>query len=353
MQITTKRADILKPKIPDNKLSFGTVFTDHMFNMDYKCSLGWFNPRVEPYGPILLSPAALVFHYAQEVFEGLKVFRTADGSINFFRVRDNIKRFNMSCKGVCIPEIDEELFFSALKELITLDKDWIPSAPGTALYVRPVAIATEAAIGVRPSTEYRFFIILCPVGAYYASGFTPIKILVATEHVRAVKGGVGDKKAGANYAGALFATEYAKNHGYAQVLWLDAIERKHIEEVGVMNIFFVIDDEIITPELSGSILPGITRDSVIYLAKKSGMKVTERKISIDEIIQMAKEKRLQEVFGTGTAAVISSVNAIGYNGVDIKIGNGEIGPVTKKFYDTLMDIQYGRVADPANWITKV
>ncbi len=353
MQLTITLADQRKTKPEDDKLGFGTIFTDHMFNMDYAPDKGWYNPRIEPYGPLSMDPATMVLHYGQGVFEGLKAYRNQEGGIQLFRPQENFKRLNYSCRKLCIPAIDESFALEALKELIKLEKDWVPSAPGTSLYIRPTVIATDPFLGVRASHTYRFFIILSPVGAYYPEGFNPVKIMVTREHVRAVRNGVGDTKTMGNYAASLLAGEKAHAEGYTQVLWLDAIEQRYIEEVGAMNIFFVIDDVLVTPELSGSILPGITRDSVIRLAESWQMKVEQRKISIEEVFEAHASGSLSEIFGSGTAAVISPVGQLKYQDKVITIGQGQVGPVAHKFFDAIMDIQYGRSPDNMGWIEPV
>lgn len=353
MEISIKKAESLKPKPDDSKLGFGTIFTDHMFKMDYHPDKGWHNPRIEPYGPLSLDPSTMMLHYGQGVFEGLKAFRTDSDEIRLFRARDNFKRMNRSNHRLCIPEIDEDFAMESLKKLLTLEKDWTPKAPGTSLYIRPTIIAADPFLGVRASHTYLYFVILSPVGAYYAEGFNPVKIWMTREYVRAVRGGLGEAKTPANYAASLYAGNDAHEKGYTQVLWLDGVEQKYIEEVGSMNIFFVIDNELITPALNGSILPGITRDSVIELGKKWGMKVTERKISIDEIIKAHESGKLQEIFGSGTAAVISPVGELKYEDKILKIGDGKVGPVAQKFFDAITDIQYGKTDDPMGWIEKV
>jgi branched-chain amino acid aminotransferase len=350
MNVSVNKAKTLKPRPEDDNLPFGTIFTDHMFNMDYEPEKGWHNARIEPYAPIQMEPSALVLHYGQSVFEGLKAYRTEWGDIHLYRPLENFKRLKRSCRAVCIPEIDENLALDMLKQLLEVDKDWIPSAPETSLYIRPTIVAMDPFVGVRASHTYRFFIILSPVGAYYPEGFNPVKIWVTKDHVRAVPGGVGDVKTAANYAASLYAGEDAHKHGYTQVLWLDGIEHKYVEEVGAMNIFFVIDDEVITPMLTGSILPGITRDSVIQLSKKWGKKVTERKISIDEIIEANTAGKLQEMFGSGTAAVISPVGEIKYGDKNITVGDGKVGPVSQQLYSSMTDMQYGRAEDIMGWI---
>jgi branched-chain amino acid aminotransferase len=353
MQLTIKKAEKLKEHPNDSSLAFGTVFTDHMFNMDYNPEQGWHNPRIEPYGAINFDPSTMVLHYGQAIFEGLKAFNTKSGDIQIFRPKENISRFNRSAHLLCIPELDEAFHLDILKQLIDIERDWVPKAPGTALYIRPTIIATDAYLGVRASHTYRFFIILSPVGAYYPEGFNPVKIWVTKSHVRAVPGGMGEAKTPGNYAASLYAGEEATRNGYTQVLWLDGVEHKYVEEVGSMNIFFVIDDEIITPRLNGSILPGITRDSVIVLAKNWNLKISEKKISIDEVLEANDSGRLQEIFGTGTAAVISPVGELKYGDRVIKIGDGKVGPMALKFFDAITDIQYGRVEDKMGWIEKV
>jgi branched-chain amino acid aminotransferase len=353
MELTITQADHLKTLPDDSSLGFGQLFTDHMFSMDYAKGKGWHNPRITPYQPIRMDPSTMVLHYGQGVFEGLKAYRTAAGNVQLFRPKDNFKRLNNSCRLVSIPEIDEHEAFEALKQLLIMEKRWVPAASGTSLYIRPTIIAMDPFLGVRASHTYRFFIIFSPVGAYYPEGFNPVKIWVSNDHVRAVRGGLGEAKTMANYAASLTAGEAAHAHGYTQVLWLDGIERKWIEEVGSMNIFFVINQEIVTPALSGSILPGITRDSVIALAKHWGVKVTERKISIDEVISAHNSGKLNEIFGSGTAAVISPVGELKYGDQILKIGGGKVGPMAQKLYTAITDIQYGVSPDPLEWVVPV
>jgi len=353
MELTIHKTENLKSRPDDDKLGFGSVFTDHLFNMDYSLDKGWFNPRIEPYQDIQMDPATMVLHYGQAVFEGLKAFRNEAGAVSLFRARDNFKRLNRSSRALCIPETDEDAVYDALKQLITVEKEWVPRSPGTSLYIRPTIIAMDPFLGVRASHTYRFFIILSPVGAYYAEGFNPIKIWVSKTHVRAVRGGLGENKAAANYAASLYAGEQAHKNGYTQVLWLDGVEQKYVEEVGSMNIFFVINDELVTPMLNGSILPGITRDSVMQLGRHWDMAVTERQISIEEVFEAHKTGALQEVFGTGTAAVISPVGELKYDDRVITVGDGKVGAVSQKLYDALTDIQYRRVDDPFGWVEEV
>lgn len=350
MDIAINITDHPKPKPDQTKLGFGTHFTDHMFNMDYTSDLGWQNPRIEPYAPLVLDPATMVLHYGQGIFEGMKAYRTGSGDVQLFRPRDNFTRLNYSARKLCMPELDVDLVLKALKDLLGVEKDWVPSAAGTSLYIRPTMIATDPFLGVRASHTYRFYIILSPVGAYYAEGFNPIKILVTREHVRAVRGGVGDTKTMGNYAASLLAGQKAAEAGYTQVLWLDGVEQKYVEEVGSMNIFFVINNELITPELSGSILPGITRDTVLELAGQWGVTVREQKIAIDDVLEAHSAGTLTEVFGSGTAAVISPVGELKYEENILSIGDGGVGPMAQKFFDAVTDIQYGRAEDVLGWI---
>jgi len=353
MQISITKTDQPKPKPDENKLGFGTIFTDHMFNMDYSVEKGWHNPRIEPYGPLSMDPSTMVLHYGQGVFEGLKAYRNKQGNIQLFRPQENFKRLNYSNRKLCIPEIDEAFALDALKQLLNVEQAWVPSQPGTSLYIRPTIIAMDPFLGVRASFTYRFFIILSPVGAYYAEGFNPVKIMVTRDHVRAVRGGVGDTKTLGNYAASLLAGDEAHKAGYTQVLWLDGVEQKYVEEVGAMNIFFVIDDELITPMLSGSILPGITRNSVLELGQSWGLKVSERKISIDEVMNAHASGHLKEIFGSGTAAVISPVGELKYGDTVITVGDGQVGPLAHRFFDAIQDIQYGAIEGPAGWIETV
>lgn len=342
-------------KLPekDNPLVFGTIFTDHMFIMDYTLGEGWHDARIIPYQPIQLEPSAMVFHYGQEMFEGLKAYKTKGGRTLLFRPDMNAKRTNRTCKRLCIPEIPEEDFIQAIKELVKMDEAWVPKKEGTSLYIRPFIIATSPFLGVRPSSTYKFIIILSPVGPYYPEGLNPVKIWIEDEYVRAVKGGIGEAKAGGNYVASLKAQVKAHEEGYSQVLWLDGIHRKYIEEVGAMNIFFKINNKIITPELCGSILPGVTRDSVIRLCKDWGMEVEERRISIDEISLAHQRGLLEEVFGTGTAAVISPVGHLRWGSQIMQVKDGGIGEVSQRLYNSLTGIQLGDITDVYNWTVEV
>lgn len=341
-----------KPTNPDN-LGFGQIFTDHMFVMYYTEGKGWHDPEIKPYQPITLDPSAMVFHYGQEMFEGLKAYKTEEGKVLLFRPEKNIQRTNVTNDRLCIPQVNEEDILEAIKAIVSIDKDWIPQAEGTSLYIRPFIIATDPFLGVRPSLTYQFIIILGPVGAYYKEGINPVKIWVENEYVRAVKGGTGFAKTGGNYAASLKAQMKAKEKGCTQVLWLDGVERKYIEEVGTMNVFFKINGEVITPSLEGSILPGVTRDSVIELLKSWNIPVVERKITIDEVYKASEEGKLEEVFGTGTAAVISPVGELNWNGKIFSVNEGKIGELSQKVYDYITGIQTGKIEDRFGWIIEV
>ncbi len=337
----------------DNPLTFGTIFTDHMFVMNYETGKGWFDPRVVPYQPLSLEPSCMVFHYGQEMFEGLKAYRADDGRALLFRPDMNAKRTNNTNKRLCIPEIPVEDFIDAVKAVVKVDEAWIPNKPGTSLYIRPFIIATDPFLGVRPSNTYMFIIILSPVGAYYPEGLNPVKIWIEDDYVRAVKGGIGEAKTGGNYVASMAAQLKAHDEGYSQVLWLDGVERKYIEEVGAMNIFFKINGKVLTPMLNGSILPGITRNSVITLCKEWGYEVEERKISVDELYGASVNGTLEEVWGTGTAAVISPVGHLRFQDQVMKIKDGGIGELSQKLYDTVTGIQLGRIADTRDWVVEV
>ena len=337
----------------DNPLTFGTIFTDHMFMMNYETGKGWFDPRIVPYQKLELEPSAMVFHYAQEMFEGLKAYRADDGRALLFRPDMNAKRANATNERLCIPQIPEEDFVQAIKELVKVDEAWIPTKEGTSLYVRPFIIATDEFLGVRPSDTYLFIIILSPVGAYYPEGLNPVKIWIEDDYVRAVRGGIGFAKTGGNYAASLAAQVKAHDEGYSQVLWLHGVQHKYIEEVGAMNIFFKINGKVVTPMLNGSILPGITRNSVIELLKQWGIPVEERKISVDELLEAATNGSLEEVFGTGTAAVISPVGHLRFEDNVIQVQDGGIGPISQKLYDTIVGTQLGRIEDVNNWTVTI
>ena len=336
-----------------SKLGFGKIFTDHMYIMPYNKEKGWHDPRIEPYHSLELDPSAMVFHYGQEMFEGMKAYRAKDGRTLLFRPDRNIARANNSNRRICIPEVPEADFMNALKTLVSIEKDWIPTAPGTSLYIRPFIIATDPFLGVRPSDTYLFMIILSPSGAYYESGLDPVKIWIEDDYVRAVRGGIGEAKTGGNYVASLKAQMKAHEEGYSQVLWLDGVERKYIEEVGAMNIFFKINGKVVTPMLNGSILPGVTRASCLDLCRHWGMEVEERCVSVEELVAAARDGSLEECWGSGTAAVISPVGALRFGDEVMEISGGGIGPVSQKLYDTVTGIQTGKVEDPFGWVVEV
>ena len=338
---------------PEGPLGFGKVFTDHMFIMNYTNGIGWHDPRIVPYQDLTLSPASMVFHYGQEMFEGLKAYKGEDGKSYLFRPDMNGKRTNNTNDRICIPQIPVEDFVQAVKAVVKVDEDWIPTDPGTSLYIRPFIIATEPFLGVHVSETFLFMIIMSPSGAYYEEGLKPVGIWIEDDYVRAVKGGMGYAKTGGNYAASLAAQVKAHDGGYSQVLWLDGVERKYIEEVGAMNIFFKIDGKIVTPELNGSILPGITRDSVLTICRDWGLPVEERKISVDELLEAQKAGKLEECVGSGTAAVISPVGKLRYKDEVMTIGNGEIGEISQKIYDAVTGIQLGKLEDKFGWRVEV
>ncbi len=352
MDITIEEAgeSDLKAKPDESALGFGNIFTDHMFVMPYSADKGWHDPVIKKYQNFNLDPSAMVLHYGQAIFEGLKAYRGDDNKIQLFRPQANLSRMNVSAARMCMAQIDPDLVLRALKKLVLIDQDWVPSAKGATLYIRPTMIASEAGLGVRPAQEYLFFIILSPVGAYYAEGFNPVKIFVTDKYVRAVRGGVGHVKTAGNYAASIMAAMEAKKQGYTQVLWLDAVERRYVEEVGTMNIFFKINGRIITPPLGGSILPGVTRDSVLQITKDWGMDVYERPITIDEVVEANAQGTLEEIFGTGTAAVISPVGEIYYKDQAIRINGGETGETAQRLFDELEAIQYGHKEDVYGWM---
>lgn len=354
IKVNPAKPDQLKEKPTDeSQLGFGDIYSDHMFLIDYVEGKGWFDPRIVPFGDLHINPAAMALHYGQLIFEGLKAYRGRDGSMYLFRARDNYKRFNRSAARLVMPEVDIDLVMEGMKKLILLDKDWVPRSEGTSLYIRPTMLATEPHLGVRSASEYLFFVIIGPVGAYYPEGLNPVKIFVEDRYIRTAVGSTGEAKAAGNYAGSLLAAKEAQEKGFTQVLWLDANERKYVEEVGTMNMFFVIGDEVMTAPLTGSILPGITRDSVIHMVKDWGMKMTERSLSIDEVIAAAKDGTLQEAFGTGTAAVISPVGQITYKGEDHVVAGGKMGELSQKLYNEIVAIQYGEKEDPYGWREKI
>lgn len=338
-----------KAKPDEAALGFGKYYTDHMMIIDYTAGIGWHDARIVPFGPINLHPASVVLHYGTEIFEGLKAYRTPEGKVQLFRPIENVRRMNNSARRMCLPTMDEEMGLEALRAFVELEQDWVPSAPGTSLYLRPFMFASEPNLALHAVKEATYMIIASPVGSYFPNGLQPVKILIEDQDVRAVRGGTGEAKCGGNYAGATRAGERAEQQGYSQVLWLDGVERKYIEEVGGMNAMFQIDGVVVTPALNGSILPGITRKSAIELLTSQGVKVEERKLSIDELIAAAEAGKLEECWAIGTAAVISPIGVLAYKGTEYAINGGEIGPTARKLYDDLTGIQWGRNADPLGW----
>ncbi len=350
MEIERILRDVPKKKPEKGEpLGFGKYFTDYMFTMRYSKAEGWHGARIEPNVPQAFDLATSVLHYAQGIFEGMKAFLLPDGRISVFRPAENWARMNRSADRLCIPPFPEDVAERGLEELLALEREWIPDGPGTALYIRPTIVACDAALGVHASKGYLFFIILSPVGSYYAHGLEPVKLLAEETYVRSCPGGTGEAKCLGNYAASIKAGELAEEAGFDQVLWLDGVEKKYVEEVGSMNIFFVIDKEVVTPALTGTILPGITRKSCLQLLREAGYRTSERRISIGEVAEAAKSGALTEAFGTGTAAVISPVGLIRYRGEDLQVGGGKMGEVAAMLYDRLTGIQTGRLPDPYGW----
>ena len=353
MDIRIEKIATPKQKPDESSLGFGQYFTDHMFIMDYTREKGWHDARIVPFGNLSLHPACTVFHYGAEIFEGMKAYRTADGSIQLFRPEQNFARLNSSAERMRLPLVDEKFALEALTTLIKLDADWVPHAPGTSLYIRPFLFGADPKLGVHSIDRSVFIIILSPVGSYYKEGINPVKIMIETEDVRAVRGGTGYTKCGGNYGASNRAGEKAEQAGYSQVLWLDGVERKYIEEVGAMNVMFKIGDEIVTPALTGSILPGITRNSILQILRDEGANVSERLVSIDELIDALEKGELKEGWGCGTAAVVSPIGQLYYNGKVYTINEGKIGETTQHLYDTLTGIQWGKIADTRGWVYPV
>ena len=346
-------AETRKPLPDPDTLVFGKTFTDHMFLMNYDAGQGWHDPRIVPYGPLSLEPSCMVFHYAQELFEGMKAYRTPEGKVQLFRPMENALRFNSSCERMCVPAIDPDFFVDTVKALVKVDQAWVPNKKGASLYIRPFVFATDPSLGVHASHSYLFVIILCPVGSYYAEGINPVKIYVEDADVRAVRGGTGYTKCGGNYAASLRAGERAEEKGYSQVLWLDGVERKYIEEVGAMNVLFKIDGKVVTPALTGSVLPGITRKSCLELLRDWGVSVEERLISAQELFDAAESGKLEEAWGTGTAAVVSPIGELAMGDKVVTVNGGQIGRLTQRLYDTLTGIQWGTEPDPYGWTVPV
>ena len=353
MEIRFEKTANPKEKVDASEVGFGKYFTDYMFVMDYNKEEGWHDARIIPFGNLNLSPASAVFHYGAEVFEGLKAYKTPEGRVQLFRPKDNIKRLNDSAERICLPQLDEEFVLEALNKFVSIEKNWVPEKKGTSLYIRPFLFATSPELGLHSITDAKFVIIASPVGNYYKEGINPVSIMIESEDVRAVRGGTGYAKCGGNYAASNRAGEKAEKKGFSQVLWLDGVERKYIEEVGSMNVMFKINGTIVTPKLTGSVLPGITRRSCIQLLKDWGYTVEERLISVDEIGEAMKNGTLEEAWGTGTAAVVSPIGVLEYQDKKYEINNQEIGEVTKKLYDELTGIQWGTKEDVHNWCFEV
>ena len=342
-----------KEKPAADTLGFGKYFTDHMFMMDWTEGQGWHDARIVPFAPIAIHPASTVLHYGSEIFEGLKAYRRADGQVQLFRPIENIRRMNHSAERMCLPQIPEELALEGLTEFVKTEQEWTPSAPGTSLYLRPFMFGNDESLGVHAVHNATYVIIASPVGSYYKEGINPVKIMIETEDVRAVRGGTGEAKCGGNYAASNRAGKRAEEKGYSQVLWLDGVHRKYIEEVGAMNVMFKIAGEIVTPALSGSILPGITRKSIIEVLKGKGYAVSERLLSIDELKKAMADGTLEEAWGCGTAAVVSPIGELSYEGVQYPVNGGQIGEVTQMLYDTLTGIQWGKIEDTYGWTVQV
>ena len=353
MKISVTKTTHPAQKPASDALGFGKIFTDHMFIMDYTPEQGWHDARIVPFGNISLHPAATVLHYGSEIFEGLKAYRRADGKVQLFRPIENIRRMNNSAERLCLPQIPEQDALQVLTEFVRLEQDWTPSAPGTSLYIRPFMFGNDESLGVHSVKHATFMIITSPVGGYYAEGLNPVRIMIEAEDVRAVRGGTGYAKCGGNYAASNRAGEKAEEQGYSQVLWLDGVERKYIEEVGAMNVMFLINNEVVTPKLTGSILPGITRKSCIEVLKSKGYKVSERLISVDELVEAMENGTLEEAWGCGTAAVVSPIGQLYYNGKEYVINDNKIGAVTQELFDLLTGIQWGKVNDEYGWTVEL
>ena len=353
MQIPVTKTTHPKQKPDPATVPFGVAFTDHMFIMDYTDAEGWHNPRIVPFGDISLNPGALVFHYGAEVFEGLKAYRTPSGEVQLFRPDANIARMNDSAERLCLPKLDEQMAMDALKAFVSVEKDWVPEPYGTSLYIRPFLFGTDPDLSLHGIHQATFMIIACPVGSYYKSGLKPVELLIEQEDVRAVKGGTGYAKCGGNYAAATRAAERAEKKGYSQVLWVDGAERKYVEEGGGMNVMFVWKGKLVTPELNGSILPGVTRRSILAMAKSWGMETVERKIGVQELMDACRTGEVEEAFMCGTAAVVTPIGGFAHGDDKITVNHNEIGKVTQKIYDELTGIQWGLKEDSFGWTVKV
>lgn len=353
MEIKVVKTSNPKVKPDPSTLQFGVEFTDHMFIMDYTAGEGWHDARIVEFGNLPMHPAATVLHYGAEIFEGLKAYRRPDGEVQLFRPMENIRRMNSSADRMCLPLLDENDALEALTTFVELEKDWVPSAPATSLYIRPFMIGTDSHLGVHAVKHASFIIIASPVGSYYKEGINPVKIMIESEDVRAVKGGTGYTKCGGNYAASTRAGQRAEEQGYSQVLWLDGVERKYIEEVGAMNVMFKINGEIVTPALTGSILPGITRKSCLEVLKSEGFNANERLLSVDELIEACENGTLEEAWGCGTAAVVSPIGELAYKGKKYTVNGGKIGEITQHLYDTLTGIQWGNKEDSFGWTLQI
>ena len=353
MDISITKTTTPKQMPPEDKLGFGKVFTDHMLMVDYEEGKGWHNARILPFGPIVLHPASTVLHYGAEIFEGLKAYRRADGGVQLFRPMENVKRMNRSAERMSLPEMDENDMLELLTTFVRLEERWVPKSFGTSLYLRPFMFGNDETLGVHAVKRTSFMLIASPSGSYYAEGINPVGIMIESEDVRTVRGGTGYAKCGGNYAASTRAGERAAKLGYSQVLWLDGVERKYIEEVGAMNVMFKIDGEIVTPALTGSILPGITRKSCLEVLRAKGYTVSERLLSVDELIEAMEQGKLEEAWGCGTAAVVSPIGKLAYGEKEYVINNGKIGDVTQYLYDTLTGIQWGLIEDGFNWVYKL
>lgn len=352
-KISVEKTTHPKTHPPEDNLGFGRYFSDHMFITEFAEPTGWGAARVAPYQSLQLDPGAAVLHYGQAIFEGMKAFKGIDGKIRLFRPEMNFKRMQASADRLCMKFIEKDLFIESLRTLVQTDISWVPTRPGTALYLRPTLIGSEAFLGVRPSEKFIYYVISSPVGSYYGENIDAVKIWVEREYSRAAPGGIGAAKAGGNYASSLFAATAAKKRGFSQVLWLDSSEKRFIEEVGTMNVFFKIGDEVVTPPLGGTILPGVTRDVVIELMALRGKPVIERPIELAEVIEAQRLGHLREVFGTGTAASISPVGAFGLDDKILEINGGRPGPLSSDLFKTLNDIQYGRTPDNRGWTLEI
>lgn len=349
MEIKFVKADTLKAKPDPATLGFGKIFTDHMFVMEWNKETGWQNARIIPFGYLSIHPASTCLHYGSEIFEGLKAYRRADGKVQLFRPIENIRRMNNSADRLCLPTIPEDMAMEIYTKFVEVEQDWTPSADGTSLYLRPFMFGNDESLGVHAVHNATFMIIASPVGSYYKEGINPVKIMIESEDVRAVVGGTGEAKCGGNYAASNRAGERAEQKGYSQVLWLDGVERKYIEEVGAMNVMFKINGEVVAPMLTGSILPGITRKSCLEVLRCEGYKVVERRISVDELAEAMQNGTLEEAWGTGTAAVVSPIGELCYKDMKYTVNGGKIGEVTQHLYDTLTGIQWGKIEDTYGW----